>query len=90
MLQVLLHRSGTHAEEVPDLGIALTLGHPAEHLGLSRGKAPEPAKRLLRQRPGIWHPLHPALPQLLCALPSAQWEAGVALPPLHRIAHVFP
>lgn len=55
MFQVLLHRSGAHAEEMSDLPIALALGQPAEHLGLSRGEAPKSPKRLLSQHPGIRH-----------------------------------
>lgn len=60
MLQVLLHRPGTHAEHKSDLVMTLALGYPAEHLGLSRGEAQEPAQHLVSQHQGTRSPLLPA------------------------------
>lgn len=83
-LQVLIHRSRAHAKDGPDLGIALALGHPQQHLGFSRGEAPNPAEGLLGQHQSFGYPLLPALPTVSCESLSTQWENGGRSAPFAR------
>ena len=39
MLQVLLHRAGTDAQDRPNIFVGLSLGHPSQDLGLSARNA---------------------------------------------------